>query len=231
MKHVTIIIPTLNRNVKLTRCLASIPMEKHKQISVMVGFDGDSDSMTKFVRSHNLLPTVVMCTWTHLGSLRVGNILASMAIDGLLCAVDDILFRSGGVLAAIEEYNKAFPEDDGVLGIGQMGIPDCCPTGISLMGKNWLRRYENKWPFYPGYFHFFGDKEIHLASEKMGKFQQASTACGVYHYHPAYHESEIDETHAIARTKMSEDRDIFYYRQRTGLLWGVTDGINKGATW
>lgn len=225
MKHVTVIIPTRRRNEKLRRCLKSI--QTGKNVTVVVGFDGDFRSMIDFVRSEDSKSTIVLGTFEHYGSLVVSNMLASLAVDGVLCAIDDITFQKEGIARAVDEFNEYFPDDDGVLGIGQTGVgSNYCPTGVSLIGRKFLSRYKNKWPYYPGYFHFYGDKEVHICATKLGKFEQASEFCNVYHYHPIFHREEIDETHETSRQRIGQDASIYYQRQEDGLIWGFTDGIS-----
>ena len=125
----------------------------------------------------------------------------------------------GSMEKALEKFNQEFPDDDGVLGFHQIGLPGYCPTGVCLIGQKFLNRYSNKWPLCPEYYHF-GDPEIYDLANKLGKFRFAGEGVTVFHHQAGYEGRPLDQTHHDARLHQQEDSDLRVKRQQEGKIWG-----------
>ena len=110
MEHITVIITTRNRMERLKGCLASIP--KAPWVSVIVGCDADYKT-AQALCSETEYPNIVLYSQKHVGSLRLANLLASMAPDGLFLLCDDMEILPGSMEKALEKFNQEFPDDDG----------------------------------------------------------------------------------------------------------------------
>lgn len=214
MKHITIIIPTRNRTDSLFRALNSIP--KVDFITTMVVCDNDNYTHEKlqsiespYIESYN--------TDDHIGSVACRNLFTPYVDDGLIYMTDDMEFTRGfNFKFLIEQFNILYPDDDGVLGITQ-NLPDFHPSGIALLGKKFIQRYQYKKVFNPDYWTFAAQEVMWLA-KKIGKFNV--TKMSVNHYHPAFNEKLIDQTHHDARMYKSDDMQLMKERESKGLIWG-----------
>ena len=211
MKHITIIIPTRNRVSKLARCLDAMPSAPW--VSVIVGIDGDATTMFSldFIHSYKL----AIYSPEHIGSMRLCNLLVPMVEDGLLMLCDDMELLPNALEKALNAFNEAFPDDDGVLGIHQEGISSYAPTGVCLMGSKFLARYPDKQVFNPDYGHF-GDVEIYELAAKLDRYKFGGKEIAVYHHH------EEDQTHHEGRKSKVADAVLRKSRRESGSIWGLT---------
>lgn len=211
MKHITIIIPTRNRLEKLWSCLEAIPEESG--IKVIVGCDGDPDTATELLSPVYRPVDLVVVSREHIGSLRLCNLMTPMAEDGLLPLCDDMEFIPGALTRALEKFNQAFTDDDGVLGLHQEGISSYAPTGVCLIGRKFLSRYPGKQLFNTDYGHF-GDVEIYELAHKLDRYEFGGKEVAVYHHH------EEDQTHCESRRCKKVDEVLRQKRRESGLIWG-----------
>jgi hypothetical protein len=230
MTKITIIIPTRNRFPELLRLLASI--SSLKWIEIIVGIDGDLDtlmSLTDLMRIGKSFrtPDLVIYSPIHIGSMALSNRLSSLVTDGVIPTCDDMEFLPGIIEGALDIFNQNFPDDDGVLGLHQEGLPSYCPTGICLMGQRFLSRYPNKWLFCPEYYHF-GDVEIYHLAAKLGRFQAGGKEIAVLHHQAGYEGRPLDQTHHDARVKQREDSELRIKREQEGKIWGDDPNKVKG---
>lgn len=226
MENVTIVIPTRNRLAKLKRTLSTIPDLPY--VETWVVSDGDPHTAA-WVRDCDKPRTLSVHIKQHMGSVCARNAVIPDIQDGVLYAVDDIDFLPGCIENAFEAFNRAFPSSqDGVIGICQIGHSNWHPTGVALLGKEFIDRYPNRQPFFPGYWHFAA-QEIHWLASKYGVFRACPDA-QIRHYHPDFGRNgrvdrklaEFDKTHQDARIKGVEDRNLRNARKRKGLIWGDT---------
>lgn len=215
MKKIDIIIPTRNRLRCLRTMLNSIPDVDF--ISVRVMSDGDLNTYGNLV--HNMTRRNyfrVVLTGDHKGSVYCRNFLTHSVEDGVICAMDNMVFHPGAIERALSIFNKNFPDDDGVLGFRFDDIGSC--TALALVGQKFLRRYPNKKLFYPGYFHL-ACQEISALCEKLEsihkkKFLVVDDMVTVSHY------KILDQTYDDARKFKKEDLRLKRQRERKGLVWG-----------
>lgn len=215
MQHITIVIPTRNRVEKLKRTLRSIPAE----IDVWVVCDRDHKTIEELALSSNAKYGTVGTKFIYSdgpGAVACRNEVCPKVPDGFLYATDDIAFKRGALEQALAEFNLAFPDDDGVLGLRQNRSHH--PAGVGLMGKIFLDRYPGRRPFFPGYFHFACQEILWLAG-RAGKFKHSESVM-LDHFHPAFLKEEMDQTHIDARVHKKEDHDLIKNRERAGMIWG-----------
>ena len=226
MQHLTIIIPTKNRLEKLYRCLNSIPREPW--ITVMVACDGNPDA-SEALEVSRISPRCDMVVWCRqdMGVVARGNLVIPMVQDGLMGLADDVEFLPGTLEKAREIFNREFPDDDGVLGWHQEGLPGYCPTAICMIGQKFLCRYPGKQPMFPGYYHFCSDTEIYHLANKLGKFRFAGKDIAVFHHQGGYEGRPFDQTHHDSRVKQRDDAALYEQRQKAGLIWGFKNGDSE----
>lgn len=228
MKTIDIVIPTLNRLEKLKRTLKSVPF--HDGIHAHVAFDGDyldahkaMEAFSDWVYEDSLSDNITWEPWRperHIGSVACRNRITPYCDDGVLPATDDVVFRPGAFEKMLAQFNARFPDDDGVLGIRQ--DRKCHhPTGVSLVGQNFLKRYPGKLLFYPRYFHFAA-QEILWHAESLKRFAMTEEIL-LDHYHPGFINAERDETHLITSSHRKEDQMIRNARKVQGSIWGLDE--------
>jgi glycosyltransferase involved in cell wall biosynthesis len=216
MNQIDIVIPTRNRLEKLKRTLSSIPGNIYGMVlNIHIVCDGDRKTYEwlKLKRRRNNIVFIP----GHNGSVYCRNHIIPGCPDGVLCATDDIIFKEGAILKAWRSFNQMFKDEDGVIGFHQEGN-NYHPAGVTLVGKKFLERYPEKKLFFPEYFHFCC-QEVYWLASKYNKFYLEKDAI-IYHYHPANHKDEMDQTHADARLYKQRDMKLINERQRKGLIWG-----------
>lgn len=216
MEHITIVIPSRNREAKLARTLASIPPDD--RISILVGLDGKQGPQGDLFTS--LGGDMFRYFPKHRGSVAVRNELLRSVEDGALCATDDVVFEDGSIQGAFDLFNETFPDDDGVVGFHQEGVSNYNSTGVVLVGKTFLARYPDRQLYYHEYFHF-ACQEIHWLACRLDKFVMDREKVRLFHYHPAFHKSEMDEAHKEARVHKKRDHALIARREREGSIWGL----------
>lgn len=222
MEQITVFINTKNRLQHLQRCLSSIPPEPW--IQVIVACDGNVDASEVLQISRlSLRPDMIVWCREDMGVVARANLIAPLVQDGLMGIPDDVEFFTDTLFRAREMFNREFPNDDGILGLHQEGLPGYCPTAISLMGQKFLQRYPGKRFCYPGYYHFCSDTEVYHHAKTLGKFKFAGNDIKVYHHQPGYEGRELDPTWHASRIHQREDAQLFESRQAAGMIWGLSD--------
>ena len=214
MQHITVIIPTRYRLLKLWDTLATIPRRDWIQIKIVC--DGDKETFAE-LQTVDRAGIVPVFSPGHMGSVYCRNLVAPDTPDGLLYATDDILFGDGAFEIYLDEFNAAFPDDDGVLGIKQR--TNTCKTGVALIGQTFLGRYPGRCPFNPDCWHFSAH-EVGWLAEKLDKFAYCESAV-ITHRSPNRDKSLIDQTHKDARHFKAHDFKIRDERVAAGLVWGL----------
>ena len=214
MKHITIIIPTRNRFPKLKRALDSILNVKN--VDIIVVCDGD-ESTYKNLSAKSFEDIKRILIPKHKGSVYCRNYAMQNVKDGVLCFCDDTTFRSNAVDIALKEFNRYFPDDDGVLGLRQNHQHH--PAGITLIGQKFLNRYPDRQVFNPQY-NLFACQEIEWLATHYGKFQMSKDIL-VNHYHPCFYPNEKDKTHIEGRITKNKDMRLIQERKQKGLIWGL----------
>lgn len=227
MKHITIVIPTRNRCAKLTNTLNSIPRKDF--IDIRIACDGDMDTYNQLSRQKKTDKHLSKVVFVHgpKGSVFCRNYLIKEVADGILYAVDDIVFDKGSIEEAFRLFNQEFPDDDGIVGFQQKGAP-FSKTGVALVGQKFLQRYPEKLLFYPKYFHFACQEIERLVDtvEKQRHIFATNDKVSLLHYHPGRFKECLDETHFEVRRCRKQDRDISMDRRAKKLIWGLSDESN-----
>jgi len=213
MQRITVIIPTRNRLEKLRATLATIPAMDWLNVKVVCDGDRETFAAVQAMEHTDIEPVMVS---GHLGAVYCRNFIAPTVQDGLLYATDDITFPPRAFTTYLEDFNAAFPDDDGVLGIAQNNTHS--RTGIALIGRKFLDRYPGRQPFFPEYWHFAA-QEVEWLAEKVGKFAYCEKA-KTTHYSPNRDRTLMDQTHKDARHFKEHDFKIRDARVAAGLVWG-----------
>jgi len=223
MDRVNLIVPTRGRPQKLARMMSSL-YPAPKWLRVLVAVDGDLDGFCKDYLGAGKSPACVPFEWMgseeHIGAVATRNkAIATLPREcgGVLYGTDDITFATGAIEAAREDFNKAFSDDDGVLGLKQNGTHH--PAGVALVGERFLNRYPNRMLFYPGYWHF-ACQEIHWLAYKLGRFVCSRREL-IKHFHPGTTPGESDTTHVEARRRKAQDHALMNERKQVGKVWGL----------
>src|SRR5690606_7735798 len=128
-----------------------------------------------------------------------------------------VLFEPHAIETAVSVFNALFPDNDGVLGLGQSS--DHHPTGVALIGSVFLNRYPGRQPFYPKYWHFAA-QEIEWLAKAVGRFHYDKGPF-VRHVSPYTTGKAFDSTHHDARLHKDKDRAIKDRRKAAGQIWGL----------
>lgn len=221
---IQIIIPSKKRKEKLGRCLNSI-FKSAKDIFVLIDLCFSIEEEKKyFEQSFSGIPNIRL---HKIDEYRVPNFwngwLQKLEGDALLYLNDDVLLEENTLSMLIAEFTQNFPDYDGIVGITQYNIPDSQSVNAAFgaIGTKYADRFPNRQVFPIDYNYFFGDKEMWIYANKIGKFKLSSLA-RLEHLHPAFTGEKPDETHYQIRKFLRKDKETFRERQKLGLLWGET---------
>ncbi|MBE3109325.1 MAG: glycosyltransferase family 2 protein [Acidobacteria bacterium] len=214
MQYVDLIVPTRGRHAKLAKMLESVPREAAgKQINVIAAFDADERL------AHDRINQVFVIVGKRIGSVAIRNRVTALALDAVLMATDDVIFEAGAIEAAVLAMEERFPDGDGVVGFVQTNHKSYSPTGVCLVGQNFLRRYPGKQLYFPGYFHF-ACQEIERLARSLDKLHVEPKA-QLFHAHPSTGDGKMDRTHREARVHKAQDQALSKTRREAGLTWGA----------
>jgi len=226
----TILIPTRNRFKKLLRTFESIDLDEFEDLSVCFICDGDLNTynwLEKNFREWARLDSdqvTILMSKQHVGSVRCRNYAINLLMlsepRNILSGTDDISFKEGSIRKAMMDFEKRFPDTDGVVGFRQTGVPNFNPAGVSIIGKKFIERYPGHKVFCEEYFHF-SVQELLWHAEKVNRFFLSTAE--IFHHHPAFHKMERDETHVEARKWKDRDHRIMRERQRVNQIWGYQE--------
>jgi len=213
--RITVLVSTRNRKAKLLRMLASLPETAGaREVRPLVVCDGDEATYRSLPVG---VPTLLVPEWS--GQTRCRNLALERIRGPVVYATDDIVFKAGSIEAAAAEMDRLFPAWDGVVGFTQEGNR-FNPAGVALVGEPFIARYPRRHLFFDGYFHFAA-QEVHRAASKLGLFS-LSAAAVIYHYHPAHHPEEGDQTHLDARAHKARDMALKSRREAHNITWGIS---------
>lgn len=216
MNSFQLVIATRNRIAKLERTLSSVPELDYQTIVLVC--DGDEKTFEHFKNYRRDI--TIRLVPIHMGSVFCRNVIIKDSIDGVLYATDDITFSESSIQKAFELFNNTFPDDDGVVGFKQNRSSKDCPTGVALVGKEFIKRYPKRNMFYPKYYHFCAQEVSRLCEKLEKNVFVTSNDLLITHYHPAYIKEEMDQTHRDARVHRAEDRALSSARRKSGEIWG-----------
>jgi len=211
----TLLVATRNRPEKLKRMVESVPV--YPWLEVFIVLDGEclSGGPPDWILNRSNL--AIMELPSRVGSVDARNRGIKDTHSNILYGTDDVTFREGMIESAYDDFERSFPDTDGVLGLRQDKSHH--PTGMAIVGKKFLDRYPDRQLFNPEYDHFAA-QEIHWLAVKLGKFA-TSREVVVEHYHPCFCKEEMDETHREARIHKERDMKIMKARKEGGLIWGM----------
>jgi len=217
MLKITVLIATRGRLKKLINTLSTIPICDY--IDVLLVCDGCQETYDYFSGKEE---EGIRCEIIpHQGSVRARNYGCSLVEDGLLYAVDDVLFEKGSIQNAFFIFNELFKDDDGLLGFRQ---ESGFQVGVGLAGSRFVDRFPGRKMFCPKYYHFAA-QELRWAVDEWQRSEgrklfHYATNCRLRHLHSS---RSKDRTHIEARSRFRKDHELIRYRKRNRLIWGVTD--------
>jgi len=215
MLRMTVLIATRNRLEKLINTLESIP--QIDWLDIVVVFDGDKENYDAMSDYRSDMKCYLV--EKHSGSVYCRNYGISKIEENrnILYATDDITFPKRAFDKYLEEFNEAFPDDDGVMGIAQNNPHS--PTGVALVGKKFIDRYPGRQLFDPKFYHFAA-QEVHRLALKLDKFAYSESAATT-HYSPNRNKKYMDQTHSDARKRKKEDFALMKKKEQEGSIWGL----------
>lgn len=213
---IEIILSTRGRPEKLLRMIKSVS-SKENDVSLLVGFDGDFPTFSRFSKMGSPVPTECVFFENHQGAVAVRNALSARTTDAVLYATDDITFRPDAIDIAAATGARLFPDGDGVVGFWQDGNK-FHPSGVALILSEFMKRYPERKIHFPGYYHFAA-QEVYQLANLLGRFHLEKNA-KIYHFHPSTHQAERDWTHIEARKFKSRDERLKKERESRGEIWG-----------
>ena len=222
--HLDIVIPTLNRKEKLTNCLNSIfHSYKGQNITLHIYFSlkEEFNYWSNWFKESSLpielhlldVPYRVPDFWN--------SHLQKMQSDALCYLNDDILLEDDTFEVIFEEFPKAFPDYDGVMGLRQANLPkdQTVEGAFGIIGSKYAERFPARQVWCPEYERFFGDWETWQMAKSIDKFYFCIPA-RIKHLHPITDKALEDKTHHEVRKHLPKDKQTFKIRQSQGLLWG-----------
>jgi glycosyltransferase involved in cell wall biosynthesis len=196
--QVDIVIPTLNRKVKLERCLTSIAKQTYKNIQVHVVEDTQRKQAfgiwNEFIAAHKGIQVFCyLCDDTELMPDCIEQAMAVLPIEN-------------GVVG----FNQSIREKNGF-----------CQSAMGIISGAFIRLFKGNPVFCPDYRSFHADSELGSFARSRNSFYFCKAAM-LIHYHPAHYKDEIDETHKLVRNAevVRKDRETYDTRKRMGYLWG-----------
>lgn len=198
--YISIIIPTLNRKQKLSRCINAILNNTFQSYRITAIEDINRT-----------------------GVFAVQNkALTINDQDAYLCLCDDVEIYPDCLQQLVDCMTSNFSDMDGVVGIKQNPCDHPITRfGQVMIGHKFLSRFPPGQVYCPDYVSFYGDSELGLYAESIGKYKFCEAA-QLTHYHPTWYPKEKDATHDYGRQegRGELDKKIWAIRQRKGLLWG-----------
>ena len=216
-----IVIPTLNRREKLDVCVNSILKSSKEDMNLYLYF-GDERERQDYKK---LFQGITNVHTLYLEEYRVpdfwNSYLKDMKADALCYLNDDVELFEDTLDVILEDFQREFPDTDGVLGLNQVNITDPrkVESAFGVIGTKYADRYPNRQVWCPDYHRFYCDWELWRRAKDVGKFYFSENA-RINHYHPCTNKKLEDSTHYKVRTFLKDDKVTFQRRQVFNYLWG-----------
>jgi len=217
-----IAIPSKGRLKKLEQTVNSIFLSAQHipiQLSIYFSIQEELDSFQKLIGdSPNISLNLVY-------NYRVpefwNSCLATTDADALCYLNDDVLLLDDTLEVALKEFERNFPNLDGVMGLRQVNLPadQAVEGAFGIIGKKYTERFPDGQVWCPDYNRFYADFELWQFARQIGKFNFCTTA-RIEHLHPCTNRLYKDATHDAVRVFLTPDKLTFQRRQARGLLWG-----------
>jgi len=224
-----IVIPSHNRDIKLVNCLFSILKARRMyDVDVYVYFN-TIEEVGKWAANYPRR----WINYRVINDYRVPNFwnshLKDMIADAMLYCTDDVVFEIDTISEVLNNYEKYFPNFDGVVGINQINISskDKKEGAFGIIGKKYIDNFPNKQVWCPDYYRFYADYELELYAKSINKFVYCEDI-KINHLHGSIYGS--DDTHIKVREWLSKDRETFFKRQKDDLLWGKSFKLIENIT-
>ncbi len=221
---VDIVIPSLNRIEKLDRCLNSLFLADGLDHTTIWLYLSDPVEYQHYWAYFEFAKGKVNVIYTP--EYKVPEFwnshLAKMTSDALFTCNDDCEFHKDTIINILNEFEKAYPDYDGVMGIRQSNAIDDqgFEGAFTVIGSKYADRFPDRKVWCPDYYRLHADAEMTNYAKSINKFCY-SPKCQIIHWHPAFG-GQIDSTHIKVREYRDYDKKIYRLRQGRKLLWGQT---------
>ena len=220
--HLDIVIPSLNRISKLDRCLNSLFLADGLDYCKVYIYLSDPVEYQHYWSYFQFAEgkVFVMLEPNYKVPEFWNTHLKGMTADAMMCCNDDCEFHKDTITNILQEFNKMYPDYDGVMGCMQSNaIDDQGFRGaFPVIGRKFADRFPDRKVWCPDYFRLHADEELMLYAKSLGRFQ-FSEKCRIVHWHPAFG-GVIDTTHLKVREYREQDAKTFKIRRAKGFLWG-----------
>ena len=228
--HISIVIPTFQRQKKLKRCIDSILKQTYQDFCIFVIADNNDEATYRWVTETYIdEPRIqgvpisehlyVMGCWNYFTKH-----LFKYVTDAMMGLCDDVELYPDCIENAVKCFTNTYKDTDGIVGLSQEcpGHPEYTykPFGQTIVGKKFIERYPDRQVCCIDYQFLYQDEEMFEYAFSLSKFVHCKDAI-LKHYHPGFCREELDETHKISRGDI-KNKDIMthYKRKSKGLIWG-----------
>jgi hypothetical protein len=128
---------------------------------------------------------------------------------GVICLNDDMVLEPNALENLIEDFEKLFPDTDGIVGMNQINIPNGSKCAAWIIGQKYLQRFDNKQAGFSGYKGRYWDSELMYVARQAGKFYWSERS-KLLHLRPQDQAMERQESFNDA------DRELFFARGKNG---------------
>ena len=225
---IDIVIPTLNRQIKLKNCIESIDKAKHNhniKLFVYCTNRSDYNATANFLFSYPWASTVLIEEYKvpEVWNTHMRNTTSEV----MIYLNDDVLLHEDCIDQIVGCFHNKYPDFDGIIGLNQVNIPDALDIAFGAVGYKYAERFPKKQFFCPDYYRFYGDSEIGEFAKKIDKFYFCADA-KITHLHPSLYPEFKDTTHENVRRFLAKDRHTNVLRKSMGLVWGESFQLIEG---
>jgi len=219
---IEIVIPSKGRIKKLEHCINSI---LHSSKNVSMDLKLSFSVQSEFAYFQSLFGNFPNIQNELLTTYRVpefwNDALRKTEADALCYLNDDVLLFEDTLEVAVKEFERYFPNFDGVLGLRQANLPEtqAVEGAFGIIGKKYTERFPEGMVWCPDYNRFYCDHELWQFAKLINKFHFCIPA-RITHLHPAFTKQPSDKTHIDVRTWWKTDKNIYEKRKQLGYLWG-----------
>lgn len=140
------------------------------------------------------------------------DLTCTLSTEPIVCAVANDLWAGDRWLElGLAAYRERFEDGEGLMGFAGDGHPAAHSCHF-LIGRRLLAALGG-WPVH--YRHNYGDTELCLRAQAMGRYGKATRAI-LEHRHPMLSTAPDDEVYAAGRANWAEDQALFEQRRAGG---------------
>ncbi len=220
--NLEIVIPTKGRITKLEKTVNSIfHSASNIPISLVIYFSLQQELDYVKEKLGNISNVSLEIVYNYRVPEFWNSCLHKTDADALCYLNDDILLLEDTLEIAMKEFEKTFPNYDGVLGLRQINLPkeQKVEGAFGIIGKKYTERFPDGQVFCPDYDRFYCDHELWKFANSINKFYFCSTARIEHLYLDSINEPS-DKTHKEGRKYWEVDNITYEKRKTLNYLWG-----------